>query len=67
MNGHNFPGGQGDAGAVGQGGGVLNLDGMRLSINYFPNISLASRFFLFNKYQVKSTESGFDLGSGRSR
>jgi len=31
-------GGQGDAGAVGQGGGVLNLDGMRLSINYFPNI-----------------------------
>ena len=48
MNGHNFPGGQGDAGAVGQGGGVLNLDGMRLSINYFPNISLASRFYIVN-------------------
>ena len=45
MNGHNFPGGQGDAGAVGQGGGVLNLDGMRLSINYFPNISFASLLF----------------------
>ena len=45
MNRHNFPGGQGDAGAVGQGGGVLNLDGMRLSINYFPNISFASLLF----------------------
>ena len=45
MNRHNFPGGQGDAGAVGQGGGVLNLDGMRLSINYFPDISFACLLF----------------------
>ena len=32
----------------------MNLDGMRLSINYFPNISLASHFFSLQ--QISSEE-----------